>query len=39
MHRDRKRLLGINLVGGTAVLGSYAHGLVTNPGSGEALVQ
>jgi hypothetical protein len=37
MHRDRKRFLGINLVGGTAVLGSYAHGLVTNPGSGEAL--
>jgi hypothetical protein len=27
----RRSLLGLNLMGGSAVLGSYAHGLATNP--------
>jgi hypothetical protein len=31
MHRDRLRLLWINLLGGVAVLGSYVHGLATHP--------
>jgi hypothetical protein len=31
MHADRRTLLFINLVGGAAVLGSYAHGLASNP--------
>jgi hypothetical protein len=30
----RRSLLLINLLGGIAVLGSYAHGLLTHPGSG-----
>jgi len=31
MHPDKKKWLAINLVGGLAVLGSYAHGLITHP--------
>lgn len=30
-------MLGLNVVGGVAVLGSYAYGLLTHPGSGERL--
>jgi hypothetical protein len=31
MHAARRSLLGINLVGGIAVLGSYAYGIASNP--------
>jgi len=31
MHPQKKKWLAINIVGGLAVLGSYAHGLITNP--------
>lgn len=31
MHPQRRTLLWINLLGGIAVLGSYAHGLATHP--------
>lgn len=31
MHPKKKRWLAINVVGGIAVLGSYAHGLATHP--------
>ncbi len=31
MHRHKKIWLAINVVGGIAVLGSYAHGLITHP--------
>jgi hypothetical protein len=31
MHPPRRTLLWINLIGGTAVLASYAHGLATHP--------
>ena len=37
MERTRRNYLGINLLGGVAVLGSYAHGLLTHPGQGAAL--
>ena len=37
MHSQKKTLLWINLLGGIAVLGSYAWGLTTHPGSGNAL--
>ena len=33
MHRDRRAMAWINIVGGIAVLGSYAHGIWTHPGS------
>lgn len=31
MHPQKKKWLAINVLGGIAVLGSYAHGLVTHP--------
>ena len=31
VHPSRRSLLALNLLGGTAVLGSYAHGLASNP--------
>ena len=31
MHSQKKQWLAINVVGGVAVLGSYAHGLTTHP--------
>jgi hypothetical protein len=31
MHRDRRVMAWINVIGGVAVLGSYAHGLWTHP--------
>jgi hypothetical protein len=31
MHPQKKKWLAINVVGGIAVLGSYAHGLITHP--------
>ena len=31
MHPQKKRWLAINVLGGIAVLGSYAHGLTTHP--------
>jgi len=31
MHSKKKAWLAINAIGGVAVLGSYAHGLVTHP--------
>jgi len=31
MHPQKRTLLWINLLGGVAVLGSYAHGLLTHP--------
>lgn len=37
MHIQHKILLAINILGGTAVLGSYALGLIANPGQGAAL--
>ena len=37
MHRDKTALLGINVVGGLGVVGSYAHGLSVHAGSGDAL--
>lgn len=37
MDRPRRNYLGINLIGGVAVLGSYAHGLLTHPGQGTRL--
>ena len=37
MHPKKWLMILINLFGGTAVLGSYAHGLLTHPGAGEVL--
>jgi hypothetical protein len=37
MTKDQKILLGINILGGIAVLGSYAWGLITHPGTGSLL--
>jgi hypothetical protein len=37
MDRRKKNLLWISLLGGIAVLGSYALGLVSHPGQGTAL--
>ena len=37
MHPLKRWLLFINIVGGLAVLGSYAWGLITHPGSGASL--
>lgn len=37
MQKDQKILLGINLLGGTAVIGSYAWGLIAHPGTGSVL--
>lgn len=34
MHRQRRRLILINVLGGVAVLGSYAWGLATQPDPG-----
>lgn len=31
MHPAKRRLVWINLLGGSAVLGSYLHGIVSNP--------
>jgi hypothetical protein len=31
MHPQKKQWLAINVLGGVAVLGSYAHGLITHP--------
>ena len=31
MHPQRRRMAWINVLGGTAVLGSYVHGLATHP--------
>jgi hypothetical protein len=37
MHSQKKQWLVINVVGGIAVLGSYAHGLITHPDTRELL--
>jgi hypothetical protein len=37
MHPQKKAMLWINIIGGVAVLGSYVYGLLSHPGSGEAL--
>jgi hypothetical protein len=37
MHPKRIWLLAINVVGGIAVLGSYAHGMATHPGTAGAV--
>jgi len=37
MHPQKRSMLWINLLGGTAVLGSYAFGLLSHPGEGAAL--
>ncbi len=37
MTKDQKILLVINLLGGTAVIGSYVWGLITHPGTGSLL--
>jgi len=37
MHPDKKSLLWLNVIGGLAVLGSYAHGIATHPESRGAL--
>jgi len=37
MDFQKKRWVAINVVGGTAVLGSYAHGLTTHPQTREML--
>jgi hypothetical protein len=37
MHKQKLLLLIINLIGGTAVIGSYVLGLVTHPGQTEVL--
>ena len=37
MHPQKKAMLSINVVGGVAVLGSYADGLLSHPGDGAAL--
>lgn len=37
MDRARRNYLGINVIGGVAVLGSCAHGLLTHPGQGGLL--
>jgi hypothetical protein len=37
MHPQRRLFLVLNLVGGVAVLGSYAHGIMTHPSPGAAL--
>jgi hypothetical protein len=34
MHPAHRSLLLLNVLGGIAVLGSYAHGLLTHPGAG-----
>lgn len=37
MHAKKWLMLFINLVGGSAVLGSYVYGVLTHPGAGELL--
>ncbi len=37
MHTQQYILLGIMVVGGAAVIGSYIHGFATHPGSADAL--
>ena len=37
MQPQRKAMAWINILGGAAVLGSYAQGLLTHPAAGEAL--
>ena len=37
MHPKKKTWLAINAVGGVAVLGSYVHGIMTHPETGNAL--
>ena len=37
MHTQQYILLGIMVVGGAAVIGSYIHGFVTHPGSANVL--
>jgi len=37
MHRQKQAMLWINVLGGVAVLGSYAQGLSTHPGAVDAL--
>ena len=37
MDRRKVTMIGINLLGGAAVLGSYAHGLLTHPETGPQL--
>lgn len=38
MSKDQKILLWINLLGGSAVIGSYAWGILTHPGTGNLLL-
>jgi hypothetical protein len=33
MHRDKRVMAWINVIGGVAVLGSYVHGIWTHPGT------
>lgn len=37
MAKDQKILLGINIIGGAAVIGSYVWGLLAHPGTGNLL--
>jgi hypothetical protein len=37
MHPQKKYMLWINILGGIAVLGSYAWGFITHPDAGNAL--
>jgi hypothetical protein len=37
LHPAHRSLLWLNVVGGIAVLGSYAHGIATHPGASSAL--
>ncbi len=37
MHAKKWLTIVINLIGGTAVLGSYAYGVMTHPGAGDIL--
>ncbi|OGO67419.1 MAG: hypothetical protein A2Z49_02025 [Chloroflexi bacterium RBG_19FT_COMBO_56_12] len=37
MHKSKLLMLFINLIGGTAVLGSYAWGALTHPGAADVL--
>jgi hypothetical protein len=37
MHASHRSLLWLNVLGGIAVLGSYAHGIATHPGASSAV--
>ena len=37
MHPEKRMMLGVNVLGGAAVLGSYALGILTHPNAGQNL--